>query len=70
VQCGYERHLQASQKLQDMSAGATSKDSIFMLQADQIDVTEIEKVRCLPVGSQVFFGQLEPHPVGIVGTAQ
>jgi hypothetical protein len=41
VQRSCERHPQAPEELQDMSAGSPSKDSIFMLQANQIDIAEI-----------------------------
>src|SRR5207248_7054726 len=43
------------------SAGSSSKDSIFVLQANQIDTSEIQKVGGLPVGSYVIFRQFEPH---------
>ena len=63
---GDEWHLQASQQLKDMCAGGATEDSLLVLEADQIDIAEIQKVRGLAVGSQVLFGQLEPHPDGIV----
>ncbi len=68
VQRRDERYAQVPQQLQDMPAGNAAKDSIFVLEADQIDVAEIEKVRGLPVGSLTVLGQLEPHPDRIVVT--
>jgi hypothetical protein len=44
---------------------STSKNSIFVLQAHQIDIAEIQKVGGLAVGSQIVLGQLEPHSGGI-----
>ena len=66
VQRRYEWHSQPPQQLQNVRARPSSKDSVFMLQADQIDIAEIQKVRGLPVGSQIIFGQLESHSRGIV----
>jgi hypothetical protein len=34
-----------------VSAGSSSKDSVFVLQANQMDTAEIQKVGGLPVGS-------------------
>src|SRR5258708_4465452 len=44
-----------------MAAGPATKDSIFVLQAHDIDIAEIQKVRSPPVRSQVTFGQLESY---------
>src|SRR5580692_7624750 len=65
VQGRSERHPQSSQKFQNMPAGEATKDSIFVLQANQIDVAEVQEVRGLPVGSQIIFRQLESHSRGI-----
>jgi hypothetical protein len=51
-----------------MRAGAASKDSVLVLKANQVDITEIEKVRGLPVRGQVVLGQFESHPYGVVVT--
>src|SRR4029077_4871744 len=64
VQRGYEGHPQATQQLQDMPAGAAAKDSVFVLEADQIDIAEIKEVRRLPVGSKIVLGEFESHSVG------
>ena len=60
-----ERHIQPTQKFEDVCARSTSKNSIFVLQAHQIDIAEIQKVGGLAVGSQIVLGQLEPHSGGI-----
>ena len=36
-----------------------------MLQTNQIDVVEIQEVRCLPVGRQLIFGKLESDSCGV-----
>src|SRR6267378_4537482 len=48
-----------------MAAGPATKNSIFVLQAHDIDIAEIQKVRSPPVRSQVIFGQLESYPRGV-----
>jgi len=48
-----------------MSARSPSKDSIFVLQAYQIDIAEIQEIGGLPVRCEVVFGQLEPHSSGV-----
>src|SRR5271157_1713242 len=50
VQCCSERHFEAPKQFEDMSASASAKDAIFVLQADQIDIAEIQKVGGVPVG--------------------
>ena len=37
-----------------MSAGASAKDPIFVLQTDQIDIAEIQKVGGVRVGIQII----------------
>src|SRR6266851_8517348 len=51
-----------------MRTGTASEDPVLVLQADQIHIAEVEKVRGLPVGSQVVLRELESHPDGIVVT--
>src|SRR3989442_12252037 len=48
-----------------MAAGTATKNSIFVLQAHDIDIAKIQKVRSPPVRSQVIFGQLESYPRGV-----
>src|SRR5712664_3786051 len=48
-----------------MAAGTATKNSIFVLQAQDIDIAKIQKVRSPPVRSQVIFGQLESYPRGV-----
>src|ERR1700687_6337979 len=65
VQFGHKRHLQAAQQLQNMPAGRAAEDSIFVLQAHDIDIAEIQKVGGSRVGIQVVFSQLESYLRGI-----
>ena len=60
-----KRHFQAPQQFEDMSASASAKDAILVLQADQIDIAEIQKVSGVPVGIQVILGQREPDSGGV-----
>ena len=49
VQRRHDRHVKAPQELQNVRACRSPKNSVFMLQANQIDVAEIQKVRSLAV---------------------
>ena len=49
-----------------MAAGWSSENSILMLQADQVDITEVKKVRSRVIGRRVAFHQFEAHARGIV----
>jgi len=42
-------HLKVALELLKVSAGRTAEDSVLMLETNQIDVAEIQEVRCLPV---------------------
>src|SRR5271157_4820934 len=48
-----------------MSASASAKDAIFVLQADQIDIAEIQKVGGVPVGIEIILRQGEPDSGGV-----
>ena len=65
MQRGDDRHVQAAQELQNMRAGWSAKNSVFMLQANQIDVAEIQEVRSLAVRRQLILRKLEANPGGI-----
>ena len=39
-----------------MLTGAATKDAVFVLQANQVDIAEIEEVRGLPLGGEVVLG--------------
>ena len=62
VQRGDKRHVQPAQEFQNMRARTAAKDSIFMLQANQIDIAEIQEVGGLAVGRQIILGQFEAYP--------
>ena len=48
------RHLKAAQELQDVRASRSAENSIFVLQANQIDVAEIQEIRSLAVRRQLI----------------
>src|SRR5664279_1632393 len=48
-----------------MSASASAKDAIFMLQADQIDIAKIQEVGGMPVGIEVILRQCESDSGGV-----
>ena len=61
MQRGDDRHVQAAQELQNMRAGRSAKNSVFVLQANQIDVAEIQEVRSLAVRRQLILRKLESY---------
>jgi hypothetical protein len=56
----YDRYLEAPQQFEDVGAGPPAENSVFVLQADQVNVAEIQEVRSLPIRTQVVLGKLEP----------
>src|SRR5690242_6662979 len=68
MQGGDHRHLQPAQEFQDVSARGSAKNAVFVLQAYEVNVAEIQEIRCLAVGSNLILGKFEPDP-GRVGVA-
>jgi hypothetical protein len=62
--CDY-RHLKILQQLHDVISGFAPEDSIFMLQAHQIDVARIQKAGGRSVGREIAFADLKSHPLGV-----
>ncbi len=65
VQGGDDRHMKAAQKLEDVRAGRSAENSVFVLQAYQINVAEIQEIRGLAIRNQLILGKLEAHAGGI-----
>ncbi len=61
------RHLEPAQQHQNMTAGRAAKNSVFVLQAYQIEVREIQELGSLLIGGQIILRQRESYPrwVGI-----
>src|SRR5256885_6832432 len=51
VQRRYHGHLETPQKFEDMTACRAAKNSVLMLQTDQVDVAKIQEVRRLSIRS-------------------
>ena len=66
VQSGHDRHLQAAQQMQDVAAGRTAEDSILVLQADHVDIVEVQELSGFFIRSQVVLGERPSHPRRIV----
>jgi len=65
VQGGDDRHAQITQQGQNMTPCRTAEDSVLVLQTDDVDVADIQKVGCALIRRQVAFGQLEPNATRI-----
>ena len=61
VQRGDHRHLQLAQQRQHMAAGRPAENPELVLQADDVDVADVEEVRRALVGGQVLFLDLEAN---------
>ena len=61
MQGGDHRHSEISQQSQQMAAARASKDSEFVLQAEDIDVNQIQKIGRPPVRGDILFGNFETH---------
>ena len=45
--------MEAAQELEDVSAGGAAENSIFVLQANQIDITEVKEICRLAVRNEL-----------------
>ena len=61
VQRRYDGHAQIAQQRQDVAARPSAEDAVFVLQAYEVHVIDIQKVRRPAIGSKILFGQLEAH---------
>ena len=52
--------------MQNMAAGLAAEDPIFVLQADHINVVEVQKFGCVLIRLDVVLGKRPSHPSGIV----
>jgi hypothetical protein len=71
VQRGHHRHAQLAQERQNVTAGRTAEDAVFVLQADEIHIVAVQEIRGPPVRGWVILHQLEAHArrigVAVVG---
>ena len=61
VQRGDDRHSQVAQEPDDVAAGRAAEDSVFVLEADDIGVGEIEKIGRAQVRVDLLLFDFEPH---------
>ena len=57
VQSSHDGHLQPAQQLQDVAPRRPAENSIFVLQADHVDIVKVQKLRSLLIRSQVVLGE-------------
>ena len=55
------RHPQFAQECQDVTAGGSAEDAELVLQADDVHVADVEKVRGAEIGRQVLFFNLKTN---------
>jgi hypothetical protein len=65
MQRGHHRHAQIPQQFQQVAAGRTAEKSVFMLNADNVRLTDIEKLRRHAVVAQFVLTDLEAYLIGI-----
>src|SRR5579859_7828830 len=65
MQGSYDRHLEATQQTQNVTAGRPAKNSVLVLQAYQIKISEIQEVSGLLVRGQIVLLKSESHPGGV-----
>ena len=56
-----DRHSQVAQQSDDMAAGRTAEDSVFVLETDDIGIGEIEEIGRPQVRVDLLFLDLKPH---------
>ncbi len=65
VERGDDRNAQIAQQREDEAARRAAINSVFVLEADDVGVAEVQVVGRAPVGIEIVFAELEPHFVGI-----
>ena len=61
-----DRHVEAGEKLDDVAAGLTAEDSVFVLQADRVDTLGVEECRGATIVVDILLADLEPNARRIV----
>ena len=61
MQRGDDRHPQVAQQPDDVAAGRPAEDSVFVLEADDIGVGEIEEIGRAQVRVDLLLFDFEPH---------
>ena len=61
MQGGDERHLQSAKQFQNVRPCGSAKNSVLVLQADQVDIAEIQEVSGLSVGRKIVLGKFEAN---------
>ncbi|HLH10079.1 MAG TPA: hypothetical protein VKW78_22780 [Terriglobales bacterium] len=59
MECGDKRHAQLTEKRQNVASRSAAEDPVFMLQADQIYLVDVEKVRRPLIRSEIILKQFE-----------
>jgi len=62
---GYDRHLEAPEESQNVTARWAAKDSVLVLQTYQIEIREIQKVGGLLIRGQIVLRQRESYPLWV-----
>ena len=60
-----DRHAQVTQKCQDVASRFSTEYSVLELEADQIDIINIEEVSSAGVRKDVFLGEFKANPARI-----
>src|SRR5258708_7397447 len=61
-----DRYSQFPQECQDVTTGRPTEDTEFVLQADDIHVTNVEEVRRTQIARQILFLNLEANHLGVL----
>ena len=55
----------SDQQLDNVVPGFAPENPVFMLQTHQIDIFCIQEFGGFPVGRDIAFADLKPHPLGV-----
>ena len=69
VQGRDDGHAQFTKQGQDVTAGPSAKDAVFVLQADEVHVVDIQEVGGTAVGVNILLRQFKANPgrIGVAG---
>ena len=66
VKGGHRGHAQFAQQGQDVTARRAAEDPELMLQAENINIVDVQKIRGPPIRCDLLLRNLEPHAFGVV----
>ena len=66
VHCRHNRHPEVVEELDNIFPVIAPEDPVFVLERDDVDIEDVEVVRCLDVRMKIFLRDMKPDPCGVI----